>query len=229
MTMRNLADLDRDIYQPLGRIIQEAFKDGINCDVPIAPGKKLYCITDHLSLETLAAGKNIRINSRTYTDLASESIIGFQSKPRAGNNRTAGIYGGELEPGFNDGFGGTSLVGLASRPTLKGTEGNLSGDVRAYEASIGADSGSIRVISGVASCLWVDNNFYGTITGGVYVIHVPNPGGGNVAWSGFAKLVDDGGNIADLASAVTTVNGVIKVNIGATVAYVPTYATYTPI
>jgi hypothetical protein len=225
--IRDLSALDRNTNQALSRIIQEAFKDGINCDMPIAPGKKLYSITNHLLLETLAAGKNVRINSRTYTDTASESIIGFQSKPRAGNTRTAGVYGGELEPGFNDTFGGTSLVGLASRPTLKGTTGNLSGDVRAYEASIGSDSGSTRVISGVASCLWADNNFHGTITGGVYVIHVPNASGGNVAWSGFAKLVDDGGNIADLASAVTTVNGAIKVKIGTTDAYIPTYGSYT--
>ena len=184
--------------------------------------------TYHFCLETLAAGKTLRINSRTYVDTASESIIGFQCKPRAGNTRTASIYGAEMEPGLNDTFGGTSLIGFASRPILEGTTGDLSGDVRAYEASIGSDSGSSRTIAGVASALWVDNNFYGTVTGGVYVIHVPNPGGGTVSWSGLLNLVDDGGNLADLASAVATVVGAIKVKIGSQVGYLPVYSGYTP-
>lgn len=47
------------------------------------------------------------------------------------------------------------------------------------------------------------------------------------ASSAALKLVDDSEN-ADLASGVATVNGVIKVVIGSTVAYIPTYASYTP-
>lgn len=33
MSRQNLAGLDRDICQPLGRLIQEAFKHGIDCDI----------------------------------------------------------------------------------------------------------------------------------------------------------------------------------------------------
>ncbi len=181
----------------------------------------------HLCLNTQNSNKNVRINNQTFDTAAS--IVGMQCKPRAGVAMTSGIYGAEFEPGINSGFVGTSLIGVASRPTLKGTAaGNLSGDVRAYEASVGADTGSVRTIAGTVSCLWCDNNFHGTVTGGVYAIHIPNAAGGNVAWGGVMKLVDNGGTIADLASAVTgNATGVFKVMIGAVAGYVPMYSAYT--
>lgn len=51
--------------------------------------------------------------------------------------------------------------------------------------------------------------------------------GPSAATSAFARLVDDSEN-ADLASAIGSVNGALKVVIGSTVAYIPTYDGYTP-
>jgi len=179
----------------------------------------------HIAWDTEDSDKTIRLNSRTYTVAAS--IIGMQSKPRAGVAMTDNIYGAEFEPGINAGYTGVSIIGVASRPQPKNGTGNLSGDIKCFEAVL--EQGGTRTIAGTASCLHATNNMDKLPTGGVYVIHVPAAGGGAGGdWSGFAKLVDDGGAIADLASAVGTVNGVIKVKIGTTTCYIPTYATYTP-
>ncbi len=183
----------------------------------------------HVYLDTADSDKTIRLNSRTYTVAAS--IIGMQSKPRAGVVMTDNIYGAEYEPGINEGFAAKGVIGVAARPTIKASVaspgGNLTGEIIAFEANVGTDSPSTRTITGPVSCLRAYNNLYGTITNGVFII-VADVHGGTVAWTGFAKLPDDSGNLADLASAVTTVNGVIKVKIGTTTGYIPTYATYTP-
>lgn len=41
MTVRNLATLDRDIFQPLGRILQEAFADGVIAEGTITRDKTI--------------------------------------------------------------------------------------------------------------------------------------------------------------------------------------------
>jgi len=160
-----------------------ALRYGAIIDAPA--GMNLYIVTQ-------TDNKPVRINSKTASDvsLASQSLIGLQCKPRSGVTRTADVYGAEFEPGLNDTFGGTSLIGVASRPVLKGTSGNLSGDVRAYEAAIGSDVNSSRVVSGTMSALWATNNCSATVTGGIYVIHAL-AAGDSKNWSGFAKLPND--------------------------------------
>ena len=175
----------------------------------------------NLFLESVAINKTVRINSRTFTGTATDSIIGLQVKPRAGDNRTAGIYGAEYEPGINEGFTGTSIIGVASRPVIKASGaapgGNLSGDVRAFEASVGTYDTSTRTIAGTMSALWATNNTYGTITGGVYVIHVPAAAGGTVPWAGFAKLPEDNAMAgAGSSTALPTCAAWVRVKVGTT-------------
>ena len=187
-------------------------------------------ISDNLTIMTQAVNKCVRINSRTVTGVTTESIIGMQCKPRAGDIRAAGIYGAEFEPGINEGIAGTSIISVASRPVIKASvalpAGNLSGDVRAFEASVGAYADSSRVIGGTASCLWCDNNMHGAVTGGIFPIHVPNTHGGNVVWSGLAKIVSDGqiANIhASSGVALPGDVGWIRVKVGANFYKIPLY------
>jgi len=143
----------------------------------------------HVDLQTEDSDKTIRINSRTYTVAAS--IIGMQCKPRAGVLMTNNIYGAEFEPGMNDTFGGVSVIGVASRPTLKGATGNLSGEIIAYEASLGSSATGARTVTKPLCGLRAYNNFRGTATDGIYIIHADTHGD-IVPWSGFAKLPNDG-------------------------------------
>lgn len=170
----------------------------------IAKGKE-----DHLYLDTSLSTKTVRINSHNYT--ATASIIGFQSKPRASVNMKDDIIGCELQPGINAGFWGKGVVGIKVDTSIKATTGSLSGEVRCYEAAIGADSGYAGPVAGPAYCYGLTNNLHGTVTKGVYGFYAKTHGG-NKAWDAFAAFPND----SNLAAVASISNGVayVKVLIG---------------
>ncbi len=168
----------------------------------------------HVSINTdpLDSDKTVRINSRTYTVAAS--IIGMQTKPRAGVAMTNDIIGIESMPGMNSGFASTAgIVCFKAEPYLGSTAGTITGDIRSYEATLGKPSGA-GTVTGAISALKAMNNCNATVTGGVHVIHVVTHGD-TLAWTSFALLPDDD-QIADDDDANTagTKAGWIKVNIG---------------
>ncbi len=170
----------------------------------------------HVSFDTVSSDKTIRINCRTYTIAAS--IIGMQTKPRAGVNMTNEIIGMESSPGVNSGFTGTGIVCYKAEPNIGATAGALSGDVRGYEVSLGKPAAA-GTIAGTMSGMKFINNANGTITGGVYCLHVVTHGD-TLAWSGFAKFPDDG-QIAKYDEDKTGgTKGWIKVAIGAYTGYI---------
>ncbi len=147
---------------------------------------------DHLYLNSplTSPTKTVRINSQTYTSAAS--IIGLQTKPRAGVNMTNDIIGMESMPGIGV-TAITSSQGIVcykAEPYIHATAGAITGDVRGYEVSLGKPSGA-GTISGTVSGVKFVNNANGTITGGVYPLYVLTHGD-TLAWSGFAKLPNDG-------------------------------------
>lgn len=166
----------------------------------------------HVALDTASSDKTFRFNSRTYTIAAS--IIGLQTKPRAGVNMTNDIIGMEAMPGINSGYTSTQgIVCYKAEPYLGSTAGAITGDIRAYEASLGKPSGA-GTITGAMSALKAINNANNTITGGVYVVHVVTHGD-TKPWTGFA-LVPDDDQIADDDESGTagTRAGWIKVEVG---------------
>jgi hypothetical protein len=171
----------------------------------------------HVELNTEDSDKTIRINSRTYTVAAS--IIGMQCKPRAGVVMTNNIYGAEFEPGMNDGYAGVSVIGVASRPTLKGATGNMSGEIIAYEASLGSSATGARTVTNPLCCLRAYNNFRGTATGGIYIIHADTHGD-IVPWSGLGKFPDDSQLAKTNEDKYTGTLGWIKVKIGTLTGYI---------
>lgn len=184
----------------------------------------------HLNLNTYDSNKNVRVNSKTFTVAAS--IVGLQCKPRAGVAMTDNIYGGEFEPGINSGFTGKGIVGVASRPTIKGSgaAGNLSGSVYAFEADVGSDSGSTRTVAGVVAALKAFNSMHGTVTGGVFVLNILSAGG-NVEWTGLLKaeasgaggvIVSADGMVKDPETNAEA--GYISIYVGSTRYEIPIYA-----
>ena len=67
-------------------------------------------------------------------------------------------------------------------------------------------------------CLRAYNNFRGTATGGIFIIPADTHGD-NVAWSGLAKLPDDGQIAKYNEDKVGGTAGWIKVKIGTYVGY----------
>ena len=181
----------------------------------------------HFALETLEDTKRIRLNSRDYA-ATSGDIMGFDSRPRANASGTQTIIGGYIAPGANDGVALGNIIGILSDPYLKGDSGNISGDIRAFQGQITDENLAGRTIGGVACMFdaWQQLAAH-TFTGGVYVLNV-RAAGGATPWSGLMKLIDDGGNIADLATGVTgNPTGVVKIKVGSTVGYIPMYVGYT--
>lgn len=173
----------------------------------------------HFALDTLEDDKQVRLNCRNFAQTSGDSI-GFQTRPRGSGSGTATVYGGQSGPGFLDGIAGASLVGHLFDCILKGSSGDLSGDIRAVQGQITDENVAGRTVDGVSSIFnaWQQLAAH-TFTGGVYVVHV-RAAGGATPWSGFANLPDDGqvANDGDDKSGGT--KGWIKVKIGSKTGYI---------
>lgn len=118
------------------------------------------------------AGKTVRINSITGTGTAN-SFIGFQSKPAQGASNANGVTGGEISPRINDTFTGGTIIGLHVDAYLKGTTGNLSGDVRALNLELVTDDAGARNVAGNVNAIRIRAAFSaGTVSGLISVIRV---------------------------------------------------------
>lgn len=179
----------------------------------------------HFALETLEDDKRIRLNSRDY-EATSGDIIGFDSRPRANASGTQTMIGGFISPGANDGVALANIIGLLSDPYLKGSSGNISGDVRALQGQVTDENLAGRTIGGVVCMLdaWQQLAAH-TITGGVYVVNV-RAAGGATAWSGLAKLPDDG-QVATKGTPTTTLpanTAWVRIKVGDTFVKLAGYA-----
>jgi hypothetical protein len=175
----------------------------------------------------------LRINSVNKA-ATSGDIIGYQSKPAGNGTGTATVYGSQISPRFNHGVAGADLVGVQSNPILKGTAaagGNLTGDVRCFEARLESEAAGVRTVAGGLFGIRFMNQLYSTITatGGVYPIKVDTHSN-TLAWSGLMKLPSDG-NIAKYSAGhygtIGTLDGAIQVMIGSTALWIPAYTALT--
>jgi len=179
----------------------------------------------HFNLKTTLDNKQIRINNRDYTQVSGDTI-GFQTKPAQAATTTGDVFGAQISPRINESFGAGSLQGLGINCDLKGAAGGNVATLRGISVELESASGSTRTITDVM-VIRGRNYLHGTVTNGPYMIQV-DAAEGNVEWGAFAKLCDNGGPIADLATGVTgNPTGVIKVKIGDTVGYIPMYVGYT--
>ncbi|MDO8671241.1 MAG: hypothetical protein Q7O66_07390 [Dehalococcoidia bacterium] len=169
---------------------------------------------------------NVKIPNVEYTNTTGTVIL-LQLKSALAATGSASLSGIEIAPKVLNAIAGGSISGIKVAIDLEGTSAGTITLAQCYEAALGSDSGTVRTVT-TATCFRAINNMHGTVTNGPYVIDVVTHGG-NVAWAAFARLPDVGANqIADLASASTTVNAVIKCVVGSTVTYLTGYATYTP-
>ena len=141
-------------------------------------GLNSYSI-DHLSVAsgvsgTDIAGKTVRINSITNTGTAN-SLIGFQSKPRQGAASAHNVIGGEISSQISDGIaltGSGSIIGLHADTYVRGTTGNIAGDVRALQLELVTDDAGTRTITGDVVGIRMRAAFSGTITGNMVPIRI---------------------------------------------------------
>lgn len=208
------------------------FRDLVNDRLSVFLGVSEYLrfeVGNHTRLNSITDTKNVRINSRNYTQ-ASGDASGVQIKP----NQTvagAGITGLEVSPRFASTIGGTSLVGIKCDPVLKGSgTGTLSGSVTGIQVNIDFGISQTRTIdldvSAFESFLAVPSNM--TYTGDVSFLRVRTV---NIRGWDFFLNADDA-NVGLLTVSDDSMNknpegdtesGSLKIRIGSTAYEIPIY------
>jgi hypothetical protein len=187
---------------------------------------RLVADTDvHMQLEAPGAGKTIRLNSITKTGTAN-SNIGFQAKPGQGASMANNVIGAEISPRLNDAValtGSGSIIGLHADVYLKGTSGNIAGDVRGAQIELVDDGSAGRTISGDAIGLRFRSNLSCTaITGKHAPLSVEN-GEGSQKWDALAKIEAETGVFDKTTAVNATQNGYLLVHVDGADRYIPLY------
>lgn len=221
-------------------VILDANKDitGIR-NITLATGGIIASTSDHLILRsgttaTDLAGKTVRINSLTNIGTAN-SLIGFQSKPAQGASTAQNVIGCEISPRVNDTFaltGSGSLIGAHVDAYLKGTTGNIAGDVRGAQIELVTDDAGARTISGNVNALRVRAAFSATTITGKFIPFRVEKAESQTNSKNFDALFDLTGQSPDcwsddptteLDQPGGTVKGYIKVRVNAADRYIALY------
>ncbi len=200
--------------------------DGGNARLSVFLGVSEYLrfeTDNHTQLFSISDTKNVRINSRNYTQTSGDAS-GVQIKPNQ-TVATAGITGLEVSPRFASGVAGTSLVGIKCDPVLKGSGGgNLSGSVTGIQVNIDFGTSQTRTITGDVSAfesfLAVPSNM--TYTGLVSFLRVRTV---NIkAWDQFLNVDDENTGITTSTDpSATTQDRWIPCKIGGAQHYLRLY------
>jgi hypothetical protein len=176
------------------------------------------------------AGKTVRINSITNIGTAN-SLIGFQSKPAQGASTAQGVIGCEISPRVNDTFaltGTGTLIGANINAYLKGTTGDIGGDVRGAQIELITDDAGTRTIAGDVVGLRFRAAFSGTITGNMVAIRIEKAEAqtNSKQWEYVMELTDVNGLIwdDDFGNEPSTAAGGFKVRINGQDRWVQTYS-----
>lgn len=180
--------------------------------------------SNHLAVNTTGAGKTIRLNVRTESTDTANSLIGVQIKPGRGVAAATDVIGVEISPRINDAIaltGSGSLIGAHVDVYLKGTTGNIAGDVRCLQSELTDDTGSSRTVAGNVTHLRVRSNLSCTVTGKYSVIRVENEEG-TKAMDALVQFTTGSGCLVESAGTVGgTQDQALKILIGTTTYYIP--------
>jgi len=124
---------------------------------------------DHLSVNTVDDSKQVRINSRNFTQVTGDSI-GFQVKPAQSVSTAGALEGGEISPRLNSGVAAQDVRGLHVDIYLKGTAaGTVSNDLHVMEIEAVTDDAGTRTIGGNVTMLRFRAAFSATTIAGTFV------------------------------------------------------------
>ena len=134
-----------------------------------AAGAQVAASGQHLLLNTTSDDKQVRINSRSFTQATGDSI-GFQSKPSQTVTTTGSVFGGQISPRLQSGVAAGNIIGLDVNSDLKGTAaGTVSGDVRALNLELVTDDSGTRTVSGNVNAIRIRSVFSATTISGKFV------------------------------------------------------------
>ena len=176
------------------------------------------------------AGKTIRLNSITNTGTGND-FIGFQSKPAQGAATAKNVIGAEVSARVNSTFALTSsgtLIGMHVDAYLRGTAGDIGGDVRGMQVELVTDDAGTRTITGDVVGLRMRAAFSGTISGDMVAIKIEKAEAqtNSNQWEYVLELTDVNGLIwdDDWGTEPSTAAGGFKVRINGQDRWVQTYS-----
>ena len=176
-------------------------------------------------------GETVRINSITNTGTAN-SWIGFQSKPAQGASTAQNVIGFEVSPRLNDTFaltGSGSIIGAHVDTYLRGTTGNVAGDVRGQQIELVTDDAGTRTVSGDVVGLRFRSAFSATgITGDMVPLRVEfsEVQTNSQNWDAFLKLTGDQAGVwnDNPGTEPTTADGYLKIIVNGQIRYIQLYS-----
>lgn len=175
---------------------------------------------DHLKIETMQDGKNVRINSRNVTQAAGDHTA-VQIKPSKSADGTGAVTGLEVSPRFQASMGGSNLRAILADPLLKAGSGDITGQVVAVEANIDFGVSGTRTITGDVSAFSSFLAIPSTYTYSGYISFLRVRAVNIKGWDAFLNLDD-----ANTGMTTTTDKtgqsdyGTLKVRIGSTLVHI---------
>ncbi|KKL75585.1 hypothetical protein LCGC14_2053430 [marine sediment metagenome] len=179
---------------------------------------------DHLYVETMQDGKNVRINSRNVTQAVGDHTA-VQIKPSKTADGTGAVTGLEVSPRFQAGIGGSNLRAILADPVLKAGAGDLTGSVVAFEANLDFGVSGTRTITGdisaFSSFLAIPSTY--TYSGDIAFLRVRDV---NIkGWDYFLNIDSTGtGLTTDSDKDANSASHTLKVLVGSTLFHIQLYA-----
>lgn len=192
-------------------------------------GSLTQASTEHMILNTTSDNKQVRINSRSFTQATGDSI-GFQSKPSQTVTTTGSVFGGQISPRLQSAIAAGNVIGLDANCDLKGTAaGTVSGDVRALNLELVTDDAGTRDIGGNVNFIRMRAAFSaGTITGKFVPIRIEKAEAqtGSEQYAAVLELPSTNAGIwhDDPGTEPSTAAGYIKVFVNGNARYIQLYS-----
>jgi len=178
---------------------------------------------DHLTINSVANGKSVRINTRDYDSTTGDSIA-VSSKANQMATTTGEVVGFESSPRVTD-AGSASLVAYKGDPLLKtATSGRTVGAVRSFQSDISfPSSGSAYTVTAETCALYVFPDFGSghTFTGKKSVIKLATPNNG--AWDYLLDVATNGIAVGS-AGTYSTADGYFLIRVPAGDMRIPFFA-----
>ena len=185
---------------------------------------------DHLYIETMQDGKNVRINSRDVTQ-ATGDHTGVSIKPNKTADGSGSITGLEVSPRYQAGCGGNDLRAILGDPVLKAGSGDIDGQVVGFECNLDLGVSGTRTLAEDVSALSAFLAAPSTYTYSKHVSFLRVRSVNIRAWDYLLNLDDANvGLVAVASNNMTkspdseTEDGYLKMVIGDTAYQIPIYA-----
>ncbi len=179
---------------------------------------------DHLYIETMQDGKNVRINSRDVTQATGDHTA-VSIKPNKSADGSGGLTGLEVSPRFQAGCGGNDLRAILADPVLKAGSGDIAAQVVAVEANLDFGTSGTRTITGDVSAFSAFLAVPSTYTYSSHVSFLRVRDVNVKGWDCFLNLDSAGTGMTTTSDKTNQTDyGTLKVYIGDTLYHIALYA-----